>query len=286
MDANGSGYYGSGVELPNRAAGQHERKYIAALDRDGSSTDAPAHLPISKIVEEPNLFQPRFDSIGYAPGRSETHVAMLAKTAKRGEPLDPIWVVSFGDKWYMVDGHHRLAAYRKAEWADEVPVKALATDLRGEQRINWAVEQSYSDNKKNRLALSELEKSDGAWRAVARGDDLSKTAIASIYNVGVRTVGTMRETKRKLEALGCPAIRMMQHGWRGAKGELRDREEDNGGTSSTWNEQQQRKLAKRLKPVFDMRMSAAQLAEALEAYSPNIVREMAAALAMEEEGEE
>lgn len=286
MSIEGSGYHGAGVELPHRAAGLHARKQLVVLDREGSRTDSPSHIPIKDVREEPNLFQPRFDSIAFAPGRSEAHVAMLAKTAKRGEPLDPICVVSFGDQWYMIDGHHRLAAYRKAEWAKDEPVRVLASEQRGEERITWAVEQSYADNKKNRLALSELEKSDGAWRAVARGDSLSVTKTASTYNVGTRTVATMRETKKKLEALGCPATLMVQHGWRGAKRELQDRQDITEGSAPNWNEHQQRKIARRLKPVMDMRLSAAQLAEALEAYSPNIVMEMAHAMSRDEGGDE
>lgn len=286
MSIHGAGYNGAGVELPRREAGEYDRKRLIALDREGSCEDAPTDLPMALINEEPNLFQPRFESIGFAPGRSEAHVAGLAKTAKRGDPLDPVSVVSFGDKWYLVDGHHRLAAYRQVEWSGDVPVNTLETQLRGDSRITWAIEQSYADNKKNRLSLSSDDKSDGAWRAVARGDALSQAETASTYGVSPRTVGTMRETKKKLEGLNCRTVLMVRLGWRGAKRDLRDREENNDGLGTSWKEAQQRKLAKRLRGVMDMNPTAKQLAEALEAYSPNIVAEMAIARSKEEEDSE
>lgn len=286
MGIDGPGYYGAGVELPHRAASLMDRKRLIDMDREGSRGDCPTELPVAEIVEEYNLFQPRGESIGLAPGRSEAHVALLAKTAKRGEPLDPVSIVSFGDQWCLVDGYHRLAAYKQVEWPKKVPVTVLTSDLTGDERINWVIEQSYADNKKNRLPLSDGDKSDGAWRAVARGDKLSVAQTASTYNVGTRTVASMRETKKKLEALGCPNTLMVRQGWKAAKRELTDRQDNYEGPTSDWNEHQMRKAAKRLKPVMDMRLSAAQLAEALEAYSPNIVMEMAHAMSREEDSDD
>ena len=238
--------------------------------------DTPGSLPLRDIREAHDLFQPRHGSIAYAPGRSEGHIAALARTAKAGTELDPVTVAAFGNDWYLLDGHHRLAAYREVDWAKPIPVHALQSGLRGKERVEWAIERSYADNKKDRLNLSGEDKMDGAWRAVAHGAELSVAHTALAYGVSGRTVANMRKARRALEAAG--GHPELMHGWSMAQGELRHLNGKDMG-SSDFAERQRREAAKRLKSVMDMHLSPGDLAEALEAFSPGIVEAMALARA-------
>jgi ParB-like chromosome segregation protein Spo0J len=43
-----------------------------------------------------------------------------------GTPLDPILVYLVGERFYVMDGHHRLAAYDTAKWTGNIPVRRAA----------------------------------------------------------------------------------------------------------------------------------------------------------------
>ena len=126
------------VMAPRRDMAGKERMRLAKLSTTGSRSDTPDVLEIRQIKEMPNVFQPRFDSIWFAPGRSEGHVADLAKIPKAGRSLDPVTVMAFGQHWVLVDGHHRMAAYKEAGGPKAVPVVVLRSDLRGKDRVEWA----------------------------------------------------------------------------------------------------------------------------------------------------
>jgi hypothetical protein len=258
---------------PNRAGAGRERKRLVKLDVNGSRTDAPNVLSLSDIHVSDGLFQPRFDSIAYAPGRSEAHIADLTRPVKAGGDLDALTVAAFGNDWYLLDGHHRLAAYRAGGRTEPVPVRALTTDLRGTARIAWAVEASFADNKKSTLNISSADKADGAWRAVAGGEGGSKSDTAAKYGVSSSLIANMRRTKAALEA--CEADPEPLHSWRRAQAELarlesgKDTQADND-----FAERQRRDLARRLKAVMHLRVSPGELAAALEEYEPGIVSAM------------
>lgn len=264
------------IDPPNRAAMRWEVDQLVKLDAGGSLDGAPEHLGRGDIHEAPNLFQPRFDSIAYAPGRSEAHVAELARVVRRGLPLDPVTVASFGDRWYLVDGHHRLAAYTEAGWSKPIPVQALQSPLRGKDRVDWAIGQSIADNAKSRLNISTADKVDGAWLAVARGAAMTKADMVATFGVSDGTVAAMRRTRKSLEAAGVHPAKWPS--WRRAQRELAQLSGD--GTSSPsrdFGDMRRRQVAKRLHPVMAMRLPPDQLGEALEQFSPGIVEAMAAA---------
>jgi hypothetical protein len=261
------------VNPPNRAVAATERRAIKKLMRRGSRTDAPDSLPIGDIKEASSLFQPRDDSIAFAPGRSEGHVSSLTKALKAGGLLDPLTVIALGDDWYLIDGHHRLAAYRGQQWSAPIPVNVQRSDLTGDQRIEWAIGLSYADNKKDHLNISSVDKADGAWRAVMNDTGLSKAETAERYGVAPSTVAAMRRAKTALEAEGAHMPTLTK--WRSAGLELRRLQDPNSdrGTGD-WEEEHQRQLAKRLQPVMAMHPSPGQLYAALEAFEPGMVEAM------------
>jgi hypothetical protein len=265
----------SPISPPNRSASGKARAAMLKRAELDPTTTQPSHLAHEDIKQEPDLFQPRYDSIAYSPGRSETHIAELAKIARRGQELDPVTVAAFGDEWFLIDGHHRLAAYQEAGWTKPIPVNALQSELRGEERITWAVEMTFADNAKNRLNMNTADKVDGAWRAISRKTEQSKAHAKRTFGVSDGTVAAMRRVRDDLEEAGRPAEAFPS--WRMAKSELRRLKEDDGEPrdfDQMWD-MQKRHIARRLKPVMEMNLSPESLAEALEAYSPGIVQLMA-----------
>lgn len=266
------------ISVPNRSGARWERDRLSRTVPVDPAAPLPARLSLDAIKQAPNLFQPRFDSIAYAPGRSEAHIADLGRMPRNGRELDPVTVVAFGTDWFLVDGHHRVAAYQQAGWAGDIPVQALASPLQGTERVDWAVQQSFADNVKSRLNISTSDKADGAWLAVALGSSQSKAKLSAAFGVSARTIATMRTVRSGWEALGIPAATFA--GWRTARNELKRRQDgETDHARPDFDYKRRREAAKRLTPVMDMRLPPDQLADALEQFSPGIVEAMAAARA-------
>jgi hypothetical protein len=265
------------IETPSPDRNAPAFRKMAREAAKSPRSDSPDRLPRDAIHEAPELFQPRFESVFYAPGRSEAHIDKLAGEARAGRPLDPVTVVAFGERWYLVDGHHRLQAYADAGWAKDIPVRAEHRDVSGPERIEWAIGLSLAENKKDRLPLSDKDKMTRAWQAVARGAIGSKSELAERYGVSDRTIANMRSAVRNLEAGGKDVEYIPS--WSRAQAELRSLAShgDGPGKDFDYDEKTRRELARRLKPVMDVRARPMLLLEALEAYDPRLLDEMIAA---------
>ncbi|WP_172799913.1 ParB/RepB/Spo0J family partition protein [Croceicoccus bisphenolivorans] len=266
------------LAIPTRDARSQEIQALAEAAAEASLTGSPAYLHLDSIRENSAVFQPRFDSIAYAPGRSERHIAELARIAKAGTDLDPVTIAAFGDSWYLLDGHHRLEAYRQAGRTEPVPVQALQSELTGAGRVHWAIQESVRDNKKNRLSMSPTDKMDAAWAAVARGDDVSIAKTAALYGIGPRAVSNMRSARKTLVAAEVDPTQHPVLSWSAARRET-ERLEKGGRETPDWDQdareaQLKRKAAKSLRPVMDMELPPRLLAEVLEEYAPGLVEAM------------
>ena len=92
------------------------------------------------------------------------HIRELARTIEdKKRPLDPILVTAVGKKFYVVDGHHRLEAYRLAKWRKEIPVRYFEGNLKEAQ------EEAWRRNYKNKLPMRHADKLEAAWRSVRGG---------------------------------------------------------------------------------------------------------------------
>lgn len=268
-------------QTPDRHQRPQERRRLEKLARRIPRTDSPTQVQADQIKKSQALLQPRYDSIVFAPGRSEGHVAQLARVAKSGSPLDPLKIAAVGNDWYLVDGHHRLQAYEQVGWDKPIPVQVLQSNLTGAARINWLVRESTYDNKKNRLAMSDTDKMDAGWASVAREDEGSIKETAEHHGISPRSVANMRSIAGALKEGGISLLTI--HSWNGARREAdRLAGHDETDRSDFDHEAKRKRLAARqLKGVMKMNLSPRMLAEVLESFDPGLVDAMALALKME-----
>ncbi|MCP2679805.1 hypothetical protein NHF45_09720 [Maricaulaceae bacterium NA33B04] len=153
---------------------------------------AEGRLPHSVLAVLPAAFQPRAlgDDVVSGP-----HVANLRKALEhRGKKaLDPIVVFWSGKQWFIVDGHHRLEAYRTSKKWDgaNVPVEAFQGTPRE------AVAEAVERNSKTTMPLLKTEKSDIGWKLVCLTDLKVKEVMAKA-DISSGTVKKMRARLREL----------------------------------------------------------------------------------------
>lgn len=143
-------------------------------------------LPLCALGIVEDVFQPR-DKVGMMD-EDDWFIDDLKQAVERGSTpdLDPVVVWWSGERWIVIDGHHRVAAYRRATRSVKtVPVEVFAGDL-DEARL-----EAVRRNQKNKLVMRQSERLEAAWRLVCTSD-LSKKRIAESCGVAARTVATMR----------------------------------------------------------------------------------------------
>lgn len=153
------------------------------------------NLPRASIVLAEKVFQWRLTREDI--GARDDHILELANTiAASGKPLDPILVFYAGDKFYVVDGHHRLAAYDTARWSRVIPVSV------GEGSLEQAADAGLKRNSKNTRNLSRKEKNEAAWKLGKRVPRLTRDVIYEMTTVAPSTQDLMRGLLKKLRAGG------------------------------------------------------------------------------------
>ncbi|SAL24254.1 ParB-like nuclease domain protein [Caballeronia terrestris] len=249
--------------------------------------ELPRRLPLDKLKLLPEVFQPRFEAHTDTPPSKRDrkdgivhkhHVTELSVFLKRDlkNELDPITVLKVGRMYYLMDGHHRLAAYRlvgrqeiPVTWFPEGP--ALAVIEAG--RINFKiVAQSDTATKTQR-----------AWDMVIDDYGWSRSQIVTATTVVEKTVNTMRVAKRKLEELGEP----LPKSWPAARMILRPERDSDTDEHSGLPKHVEKDVAewtRRLKdqiPVLNNSGKADMLALALMRFSPKRCRDVALRLVWE-----
>ncbi len=151
--------------------------------QDLGGWDFPASLPLSAISLAVAVFQIRsgFDGSGVADHRQ---VHDLRRALSSG-PLDPVMVYRAGGKNYLVDGHHRIAAYRAQGGDPLVSVKWVRGSL------DEAITASVAENSKTYLNLGQGDRLAACWRLVRLGT-MTKAAIQRAAGVSESTVSRQR----------------------------------------------------------------------------------------------
>ncbi|TPJ73446.1 ParB/RepB/Spo0J family partition protein [Mesorhizobium sp. B2-6-2] len=193
-----------------------------ALETNGSTPPAPlpTHLnlkgPIgpSRVTSMTGVFQPR--ELEGRKLEGERHIeTLMAAIGSPSNPtyLDPLVVWWGGDRWYVVDGHHRRHAYLRAGVHTAVPVEVFEGTL--EEALAFAVEA----NSKDRLPMTLVEKLDRAWFLTVT-TDLSRDRIRRCCSVADGTVKNMRKVREGLAATGATQEHLMSLTWQDARDEL------------------------------------------------------------------
>jgi len=167
------------------------REDLEKLAANGVSiTQTPSGLLLPMIHIADGFFQNRI--IDEDPLASERHIRDLMCTLERGESLPPILVTPIGPRFYVVDGHHRVAAYKHVGWKGPVPVEVFRGSL------TEALVVSVERNSRNQLPMSLSSRVESAWRLVkALGNTVSAKGIANKANISERRVVTMRQVLRE-----------------------------------------------------------------------------------------
>ncbi|WP_063980261.1 ParB/RepB/Spo0J family partition protein [Bradyrhizobium sp.] len=147
---------------------------------------AVVELALKDIRVAGKVFQ--WKNPGMVP--SDDHIFDLAKATQNTGVLDPILVLPVADKYYVIDGHHRLAAYITAEWKGGIRAIVFNGSL------DEAVREALRTNNKNKLSMTTADRTAAAWRLVKLGkpgawpDSISE--IAEMCVIGETTVDRMR----------------------------------------------------------------------------------------------
>ena len=60
----------------------------------------------------------------------ERHISELVRAIKTRGQVEPVTVMQIGDKTVLIDGHHRVVAYKLAKATSAIPVRYFEGTLR------------------------------------------------------------------------------------------------------------------------------------------------------------
>lgn len=239
--------------------------------------DLPVTLRLKDIQTEETLFQPR-DSLHekHYKRDSERHVNEMAH-ALRNSPLgqrtlEPIVVVSLGNQWFCIDGHHRLKAYAAAAIFNDLPVTVFSLEASGKERIKWAMHRATELNVREKLPMTGDDRSNSAWRlCVLGGSNGSKVAL--ITGLSRRTIANMRRALGALRKGETSQSELYALSWRQALWQSRNVVAERPlGDYDDKIEQMAEEMAERLRKTFALRLdnNPAVTARAIQIYSSRL----------------
>ncbi len=180
-----------------------------------SPTQNPKNLPLHTIASIPELFQPR--DMRHDQIQSTYHIESLTKAleASASQALDPILVWWTGDSWAVIDGHHRLAAYKAHRGSKKnrkrghkhmsdkdmggLPLEVPVVVFKG--TIAEAILHSTAVNSHDKLPMSKDSKLTRAWQLVTvEMKGVTLKAISRSCAIHDRSVSNMRSVWNKAKA--------------------------------------------------------------------------------------
>lgn len=270
-----------GCQMDARTTKQESRREaierVAKEAQDNATNpppEKPAKLSPDAVKMEPKVFQQR--SLEGFIDDSESHIGKLMDAIRfaRGNEIEPLDIWWAGRRWVVVDGHHRLKAYRRLESDPKARMKSVRVPVRVfEGTLAQAIAKSVEGNSKDKLPMSKEEKSDAAWRMVCM-DVMSKPEIATASSRSEATVARMRRTRREIldkikkgEAEELRAEGLVDLSWEEAQ--RIERGEDLPVKDEEWVERQAAAWARAFGKHFKdkLRKSPEAFARAIEIYS-------------------
>lgn len=236
----------------------------------------------TQIKMLPHIFQPREMSYGARDVDTE-YVNTLARRISIVGELDPPIVIRLGSAWVCVDGHHRIAAYKRTAsgWKGR-PIKCVWFG----GTVREAVDEAIRSNRKEHLTLPQRDRLERAWKYVLLGDR-SKAEIVDLCVVGEGTVASMRRIKKAYDACSDAGERLVRDKFRKNLGiPLEEARWDSARLAFVGVEEKERddeekaaKLAKRINSRLTdlLKRDPVVTARALEIYDPTLPRALTAA---------
>lgn len=245
----------------------------------GGTAGTIVDLARNSIRVAAGVFQWRIPKRNMLP--SDDHIFGMAQALHRQRaPLTPITVFPVGDAYYVMDGHHRLAAYDTARWTKAIPAQVY------QRSLDEAWRSALGRNSKDKLPMTKEDKLSAAWRIVKKDDPRDSIAsVANLSQVSESTVSNMRKVwntindgkhgdPKEIQALTWAKARRLAEG-RADQAELED-----------WLEQEANKLVEalhRAKLVGRLTKSADILALVLEKLGEGLPAALMAEWSEEEE---
>lgn len=159
----------------------------AAWQRPEESAEFPRRLPLDSVELLPEVFQPRSRRDSASGVEDQHHVETLSRhlRANPDYDLDAVTVLPIQGRYILIEGHHRLAAY-KLRGRSNVPVEVF----RGTP--DEALIHSGSVNRRDHLDMTAADRSQRAWELVCSQRPFKVEQIVDGSGVSSRTVKTMR----------------------------------------------------------------------------------------------
>jgi hypothetical protein len=205
-----------------------------------AGTTGPAmNLARNSIHVAAGVFQWRSPKHNMLP--SDDHIFQMAQALlQQRTPLSPITVFQVGKAFYVMDGHHRLAAYDTARWTKAI----LAQVYQGSLEAAWR--SALARNVRDKLPMDKEDKRAAAWRIVKNDDPRdSISIIMTLTGVSKGTVDNMRSTWRTInDGKHGDAEELQALSWAKARRRAEGREDD--AELEDWREVEANKLVNAL----------------------------------------
>lgn len=162
----------------------------------GVSPSDVRRLTLRSIEVLPSVYQARAEGRETPRGLADKgHAAKLASLLKdQDRDLEPITVLKVGKRAILIDGHHRLEAYRSQRRKD-IPVQWFLGSPKE------ALLEAGRENSKIRLSMTAGERGEWAWELVCT-DLYSIARIAAGSGVSKRHVSNMRKALKHFKESG------------------------------------------------------------------------------------
>ncbi|WP_417278648.1 ParB N-terminal domain-containing protein [Celeribacter sp.] len=174
------------------------------------------------------------------------HVKDLVRTKKNVGKLDPVLLWKNPDRpedpYIILDGRHRVAAYRTSKQTQKIPAEVLECPFRDALLISG---QRHTNSS---LALTSQERADFAWRLVWEDLGYSKKEISQASGVSTRQVAYMRKRLKEIENTKGD---ITGDWWRDKKEQTVT--EDKPMMTDALHRQQVDEMAKAIRDLFDRR---------------------------------
>lgn len=149
-------------------------------------------IKLSELTFEETVFQPRISTPDW---QVRNHIKRLRQAIQRNESnrLERAKVFWTGSRWVVLDGHHRVLAYRQEQEGKSIDISIPVEVFSGS--VEDALLECSADNHRDRLNMTHADKLERAWKLVKLGP-YKVNQICSATGASPSTVKRMRAALR------------------------------------------------------------------------------------------